>query len=595
MLGFLTPNKKGISCALAISKNQATPSHILARFVQQGAVDAYLEIAKNPNTPLEALRVIAAKDKRDAVAIAISKHPVMLSSGPYELIQTQSIVALKIVAQTMPLSNDEIMTLWKKSGGVRESLLKNPNLSPNVLKKLAEIASEKELIAITSNPSSPPELITSLVGLNNPLIKNAVGMNPSAPYEILDKLASETRGDSAFFVAQNENCPIKILNSLRLHSASHVREAVAKNAASTSEILSFLAKDKDDKVRVAVALNENTSVATLKLLINDRVSSVSSAVAKSSSFGVISSLQGYQPFLKEMGSGAFNFLHLESPKKAMKLLINSKHPSEIEFVFGSETAEAMSALSSLQSGYINHKFKLNRADYLVMLDKINNSTIGRRRTGICVDSVTLKRVMAFFDDDLIVDIISQYEPDEAKDTLRMLGTLVSFVTKRNNRKNQEWVNEQLSLPNYKRPDLHDALTEKTRDMIQGGDIPFRQCSFIDNVKEANKLLDSGWEVNLPTNPIELRNIGDMQSHCVGGQYYAARCIDGSNVIFQIMPKGKPKHGYTFQYSHAGKLLQAKGFSNSSVPSHHVRDSKLVFKTLTQPVWGENDKDEQIAA
>jgi hypothetical protein len=574
-------NNQGLTHAKAIALNPNATPELLANLVKNNAAQAFLEIAQHINTPLCALRVIATKDKRDNVLEALSRHVTMVHNGPYELKNSDNINVRRNIALTMLLSNEEIMTLWKMGGRVKLMLLQNPTLSSNVLSQLSKISSDKELVAIARNVSAPPELLTTLSKNNDALVKNAVALNPNCPVDILDKLASDHRGNSALSVARNHACPESILTSLSLNTLSTIREAVAKHSHTKAEVLDRLSQDSNEVVRREVALNPKTSLLTLKRLAGDGKAAVSSSVALSDSLGVVRSLNAYQKTLKEMGGAAFNFYHLESPKKVMKLLINSKHPLEVEFVFGAKHIGAINAISALQSGYTNHKFKLNRADYLMMISKINEVVIGDRRTGVDVDPVTLKKVFKYFGENLVVEVLSQYESDESKDTLRMLGTLVSFQTNRINREYQAEINTWLGQAESRRGDFHNYLTRKTRDIWLDAKVPFYQTNLIAHVSEASKLVDTGWVVNLPTNSKELLSIGDAQSHCVGGKYYADRCIDGSSIIFQIMPKDNVKHGFTFQYSRSGRLEQAKGFGNDAVPTHHIRDSKRVFDMLTK--------------
>jgi hypothetical protein len=100
-------------------------------------------------------------------------------------------------------------------------------------------------------------------------------------------------------------------------------------------------------------------------------------------------------------------------------------------------------------------------------------------------------------------------------------------------------------------------------------------------KKRKKLLPKGMELNFPQNVNELREIGDKQRHCVGSLFYAERCVDGANVIFQIAPRNNMKHGFTFQFARSGALLQSKGFLNEAVNNTMKQVAKQVFKALMQ--------------
>jgi hypothetical protein len=553
----------------------------LATLVSQGTRSVYPDIARHPNAPVAALRMIAATDKREQVHIALSQHPALIAAGPHELIHTPHRSALRNMASAMPLNEKEFVALWAQGGDVRRALLSNPTLSPSTLLELVSVTDEREQVQLASNPAADASVLSVLAARNDYVIKKAVASNPNTPLSLLGKLSAESRGDVALGVAKNPATPARTLAHLATRPSEHVRHAVASHPHVELSTLQALAADSSAKVRRAVASHPTTDVVTLKRLAGDSVASVSSAVANNEGFGVVSQLAGYAPLLKELGCGAFNFHQLHSPKKTLKLLINSKHPHEIDFVFGSGHSDAFSALSALQSAHTNHKHKIDRAGYLAMLERLNQTVSGARRVGVDVNSATLKLVMKYFSSELIVSVVAQYEPDEARDTLRMLGALVSFENKQTNREHQQEVMAWLSRRPSSRGCFHNYLTKKSRGAWVNAVGPFYQAQLRETLSEATALLDAGWVVNLPMNARELQAIGDAQSHCVGGKYYADRCADGSNIIFQIMPRGDMKHGYTFQYSRSGRLLQAKGFANSAVPARFVRDSKTVFMTLNK--------------
>lgn len=544
-----------------------------------------LNIARHKNTPLSTLRKLAAAPFNEDVRIvdALTKNATFREAGPFELMTTKFVMERRRVASDFRLSQEEIMTFWKAGVDLRCAVLKNPHLSPAVLSKLAQMTDEKGKAAIISNPSVGVELLESLSGDPSAFVRSAVALCEKVSGAILSRLSNDRNTNVVRNAAANPCADSALLNALSRRPEAFIREAVAKNKHTSGETLSALAKDSCDKVRAAVASHPSTPVLSLKILSSDKVSKVSSSVASSPSMGIITELEEHHALLKNYGQGAFNFHSLMSPKKVMKLLINSKHPSELAFIFGSGHAGAVDGLISLQSAFINERLKLNRADYLLALDKINENVAGKRRAGAAVEADYMKIFIKYLGVDLLVAVLAQYEPDEAKDCIRMAHALLSFERKEKNRENLAAI---LKVVESERVDFHDYLTSKTKDLWREKLNGFFQKSLLPFVPEANDLLAGGWEVNLPGNAFELAAIGDAQSHCVGGPYYAQQCAEGTNIIFQIMPRGDMRRGYTFQYARNGRLLQAKGFGNSAVPETRKSESKAVMRLFIKAMNGQ---------
>lgn len=565
-----------VDLKILISASNKVSVKTLCQFVHDNVEPTYLNIAHNPITPMIVLKVIAIKCKDESVLDAICQRKDLSADVVDTLIAIGNRNVIKKIAEITELNDSQITTIWRMGADFSSTIMKNPNLSLETIETLLPLTDRQGQINAGSNIATSGETLIKMIPHSSIELKRAIATNPNTPRAYLDKLANEHRGNVMHGVAMNPNADAKLLISLSKRKEEHIRQAVAEHHNTPEEALVTLGCDQSYKVRKAVALNPKTPVASLKRLAGDIKASVSSSVLKNSSMGEVSKLENYEKILKLSGYGAFDFHKVDSPKKATKIFINSKHPNEVEFLFGSEHCEALNAISALQSAYTNRKGKINRADYLTFLGTVNDRVIGKSRMGLAVDNITLKRVFSYFDRLLVVDIISQYEPDEAKDCLRMLASLVSFDDARLNQKNKLEIEGWL-FHNQSKFCFHGYLTKKSKDLWVLAGSKFFQQVFSEKVTEANKLLDSGWEINLPVQSSELLQIGAAQRHCVGTKFYADRCIDGSNVIFQIVPKNEIKQGYTFQFSRTGILLQAKGFCNSHVPEQYKRDSKRIMQ------------------
>jgi hypothetical protein len=409
-------------------------------------------------------------------------------------------------------------------------------------------------------------------------LKKAVAGNSSLSISTLDRLSTETRGDVNSAVARNPSTSAKTLYVLAKSEFSHVRQLVVMHANACADALTLLSNDEVSVIRKECAKNINTPLNVLKHLASDKSVLVSQSVLCNKSLGEIVKLKKYEIVLRDSGFGAFDFYQVASPKKITSLFINSKHQNEVEFIFGSKDCSTINAISALQSAFTNQRGKINRDDYLKFLGAVNAQVPPNKRAGLAVDNITLKMVLKHFSSQLVIDILMQYSPDESADCLRMLSTLVMFDNEDVNDENIADVNLWISKVKSKFC-FHGYLTNKSnKNMLEIKSV-FYQARFIESTKEASKLLDAGWHVELPVDADELMEIGKTQRHCVGTKFYAERCVDGSNIIFHISPRENTRKGYTFQYCRSGRLLQAKGFANSSVPNHMKQKSKMVFNEL----------------
>lgn len=577
MLRELFKSKKESVCREIASNPSASPE-LLKLITALKLTSTYLPLARNQNTPLSALRLISVISKDPLVYETLSCHKHIMSNGPHELINVKHHQALKNVAENCCLTTQEMAKLWQCGGTIRLALLSNANLTAALLKKLLSIASDiKDIATIAKHPMLSQEAIVALSKHDDFAVIAGVAANPSAPESLLDKLSCSTRGGIALAAASNAAASAAILHRLSLRQDVSVRVSVANHENTEEKTLDLLSKDKADVVRVAVAKNKNTPLKTLKQLSGDTCIKVSSAVAQNGAMGVVMELSSFYTILKSSGYGAFSFYKEMSPKRATKLLINSKHPSEVAFIFNSKDARSVGAISALQAAFTNHKGKLNRDDYLRFLDSVNQHVPSGQRAGLDVDFRTLAKVRKFFSDELIIDIACQFEPDEAKDTLRMLSDLVSYENKNVNRDNQARVLAWLSDDNT--TSLHNYLVVSASKAWVNRMGDFKQKQYVSSVDAVNAELPKHWAINLPTNARELMAIGDAQRHCVGSKHYAVLCESGARIIFQLFKNNDMRHWYTFEFTSGGSLIQAKGFGNSSVPSDMTRAARKAFFTL----------------
>ena len=580
--------------AHALAQNPKTDADTLRQLAANREAKVQEALAQNPNTPVDALWSMVHNSPH-FVHFAMSHHPAIHAAGPGPLLASAHRPALKVVAAKAKLTQPEIMHLWKVGVEVSAALMSNPLLKTKSLLAFLPMLDEKGRIEMAKNPSADAQVLELLAADPSAMVKRTVAAHPNCPLPLLERFSCMERGDVVMGALMNPNVTASVLSSLSKSTQARIREMVAQHPSTHPETLERLSSDAEPAVRAAVGVNPNTPLQVLRRLSGDFTLSVSSAVAKNSAMGVVTQLNHFPHLLKNVGIGAFNFYQNQSPNRVTKLLINSKHPAEVAFLFGSGDCRMVDAISSLQGAFMTTKHKLDRDGYLCALQTITEQVHPSRRLGLTVESVYLKKAMHWFGWPLMVHIFAQYDADEAKDCIRMLALMVSSPRKETNREFHQRIEAWLSNSSPEIPCFHNYLVSINKNMHRFSTIPFFQAQLTGALPDANKLLPKGWSVNLPLNSKELFLLGEAQSHCVGGSYYADRCMDGSNIIFQLCKDGDMKGGYTFQYSRNGRLLQGKGFGNSAVPSSVQQLSLRVAITLLSYSKKEAQQEPQSVA
>ena len=121
--------------------------------------------------------------------------------------------------------------------------------------------------------------------------------------------------------------------------------------------------------------------------------------------------------------------------------------------------------------------------------------------------------------------------------------------------------------------FHDYLMNKERRSKRAlkNEPVFYQARFRPLIDQFNVELQQhpthkNLQVYLPENARDLRNIGQRQRHCIGGDFYAKNCLAGRDIVFATTQDTYLKRGYTFQFdSQTGELLQTEGFARATTP------------------------------
>lgn len=583
---------------LLIAKNPNTPDDIILKLTALDREDVWSLLVTEKSLPVVVLRYILMKTKNvntrrkivNFCAKAALFFPELISKPPIE--EHISIVA------KCPIPENIFGRLWGGSKQYQCALLSNPYTDEKATLGLFTLCKEDDWEFLAANPNTPASLLEKMANSTRVSVRQAVAKNPNTTVKVLSKLCHDRNVTVKKAVASNPaTLPQDLLTLARNSDDNHadVRVQISLRCNLPESVIAVLLKDKNKKVRANIALQHLTSISDLKTLANDIEPSVSSKVLKNPNMGAISTLIEYQIFLSKNPELAFLFYNLESPKKTLKLLIGSKHQEEINFVFGAKHIDCIDTISSIQSMFLTPKFKTDRDSYIGFLGELNSRINSNQFNALNIDGRRLAAVRKHFGTELMFDIISQYEITEARDTLELLGSVVSFENKSQNKRHQNIVLNYLkegkegSIAEGHIFCLHRFLTKMSLKLFGGISRNFKQESMLANFNDAMDVISKdseykNWRLNWPVTTEQLAYIGKRQNHCVGTQYYADRCVEGSNIIFQISPKGNLRRGFTFQFHTSGRLLQSQGFSNDvHVPRSIESLARKVLSAMKQPI------------
>lgn len=226
----------------------------------QGEDIMYLDIMRNPHTPVDVLRLFARS--RDAeIRQAVAAH----LQTPIDILQALA---------------------WDDCRFVREAADWHLQMRAEALRILTQHGQDSVRGAATTHVRMPVAVLQTLVLSRDPdaAVRRYVAENLQMPSEILQSLALDEEEEVRRMVARNPQTPVEALRVLARDEddpewGEGVREIVAANLQTPVEVLQDLARDRNSSVREKVAWNRRTPPAVLRLLAGDQMEEVRTCVA----------------------------------------------------------------------------------------------------------------------------------------------------------------------------------------------------------------------------------------------------------------------------------------------------------------------------
>jgi hypothetical protein len=248
----------------SVAFHHNTPTSVLVRLAYDDYAPVRAGVAQNPNTRQESLMVLLTREKERYLDqnyyYTICHHIAGRSQLPADVLEElarndrEQIRGMVAHRADLPQGAIEWLVEHETNQSVLLGLLRNGNLTVNLLDKLAQ--------------------------KQNPQIRVAVLRHPNLTVELSEQLARDEDVEVRCAIASSSKCPASILLSLASDSDEDVRQKVAANPNTPANALEFLSQDLDAKVRVAIASNPNTITSILEQLAQDEKVEVRRAAAK---------------------------------------------------------------------------------------------------------------------------------------------------------------------------------------------------------------------------------------------------------------------------------------------------------------------------
>lgn len=303
-IGWIIKTLKG-SCALGKDTEWCTAKYgeqdernMFSRYHRQGPL--YVFIRKTSGTPSKIQLHFYSEqfmDENDDPTEIPPKVLDILAKNMTKLSTDVRFLEFLAKDQRTPPDVLEMLAVGAKSDNdgedIRTKIVKHKNVTPNLLRKIADDLNTSELsrydvllvlIPLAENPKTPPDVLEKLAkdkshNLVSKYLRERVAKNPNTTVEVLNSLAKDEEPKVRQAVAENPNTSIETLKSF-VNDKAIFRQAVALNPNLPPDVLDILSNDTEENVRLNVAKNPNTSLETLKSLYEtDAYASVGGAAA----------------------------------------------------------------------------------------------------------------------------------------------------------------------------------------------------------------------------------------------------------------------------------------------------------------------------
>lgn len=486
-----------------------------------------------------------------------------------------------------------------------ESIAEHPNASDWALRQAIEFSNQSEkihlLVAKHSNASA--ELLSELALIEDGWLNKTVKVHGHSRFYDSSHTKQVDNEDLRKIISLHPRTPKATLRMMFEQGSS--RELIVKHPSITlTEALDWI-QDAD------LTRDENGDITGEGRPIHkdEAITCLTSVLNKYADKNALPPLMESAHAMKslfEMGYNLSELASMHKVKQFAKTCINSAHKEEVAFLMRGMTCLedesqekrlntrhlGLAALSAIQ-GLFTKERKMDRHNYLLFMTWVNEHEIFPSAFECTADTlidaektIGLEGIKAVLVEQ---NAKSTKRAPAARDTFLFISELVTHDEPEAVEKQTKLINRWIA-KNADSYDefFHDYLMNKCKRDYGREIVPanFYQMIFTATAEEINEELKaekSNVRLYLPNNTAQLSTIGNVQRHCVGGGFYANKCVNGHNTIFAMKIDGTLKHGYTFQFDTITRaLLQAEGFCRCEVPAEYVKLAKQWMERMTNP-------------
>ncbi|MEG3895206.1 MULTISPECIES: hypothetical protein [unclassified Microcoleus] len=254
---------RNTSVRLQVAEHPNTPASALEKLASDPVWYIRTNVCQHPNTSTGVLEALLMREDpngqdyhRICNSLASRKDPPpsileRLASDRYPQIR-----GLAALCSNTPLTILERLATNESNEDVLQSLIRNRNLTLQLLWQLAQNPNPKVRIYVIESSKITPEVWALLARDEDVAVRLELAERSHCPITILEVLASDENKDVRQKVAVNRNTPAIALEILATDVDAAVRTAVA-NRNTPAPALEQLAQDRRVEVRLAVSRNPN--------------------------------------------------------------------------------------------------------------------------------------------------------------------------------------------------------------------------------------------------------------------------------------------------------------------------------------------------
>lgn len=242
-----------------LASRRKTPPEILTMLTSHPEWTVHYQLARNPNTPGEALaKIVLAFPSWSDIWVMIARHKNATTETLSACLFFNLSVDVQRAASKHPNAPKVLLSLLQRAG-FSSRFTRPSKLSPLSAQEYEQLCGRNiELDAlIAASPYAPEALVARLSESPNAIIRKGAAQNPSLSPDALERLLQDPDLSVRAAVAANTGLPSPLLHRAASDKDASVRTCVAQNRGTPAAVLQQLSHDSSSKVRVAVASHPN--------------------------------------------------------------------------------------------------------------------------------------------------------------------------------------------------------------------------------------------------------------------------------------------------------------------------------------------------